>query len=89
MREANVQKNSFSPISWNAFPGELLESELFGQKTRVYTDSAKDKKGLIELADHGTLFLEEIGEMNMLWINCPTMNKVQKMNFRKKMDVTK
>lgn len=55
----------FVAINCSAFTKELLEGELFGHKAGAYTGAQKDKKGLIELADQGTLFLDEVGELNI------------------------
>ena len=50
-------------ISCGAIPAGLLESELFGHEKGAFTGAHKDKKGRFELADTGTLLLDEIGEM--------------------------
>lgn len=50
-------------INCGALPENLLESELFGYKAGAFTDAKKDKKGKIALADGGTLFFDEIGEI--------------------------
>jgi two-component system, NtrC family, response regulator len=54
---------SFIALNCSAFTKELLESELFGHKAGAFTGAVKDKKGLIEEANGGSLFLDEIGEM--------------------------
>jgi len=54
---------SFVAVNCSAFSKELLESELFGHKTGAFTGAIKDKKGLLEEANGGTIFLDEIGEM--------------------------
>ncbi len=54
---------SFVAINCAAFSHDLLESEMFGHKAGAFTGAVKDKKGLFEEADKGTIFLDEIGEM--------------------------
>src|SRR2546423_1868160 len=53
----------FVPIDCGALVGPLLESELFGHTKGAFTGAAEAKKGLIELADGGTAFLDEIGDL--------------------------
>ena len=54
---------AFLALNCSAFSRELLESELFGYKAGAFTGAVKDKRGLLEEANHGTVFLDEIGEM--------------------------
>lgn len=56
---------SFVAVNCSAFPKDLLESELFGHRKGAYTGATNDKKGLFEEAHEGTLFLDEMGEMNL------------------------
>jgi DNA-binding NtrC family response regulator len=61
-RSARAQR-PFVPIHCGALPREVLESELFGHEKGAFTGAIAAKPGLIDLADGGTLLLDEIGEM--------------------------
>jgi len=56
-------KQNFVAVNCSSFSKELLESEMFGHKAGSFTGALKDKKGLFEEANNGTIFLDEIGEM--------------------------
>ncbi len=53
----------FMNITCSALPDTILESELFGHERGAFTDARQQKRGLLETADGGTVFLDEIGEM--------------------------
>jgi two-component system NtrC family response regulator len=63
--ESQRRQMPFVAINCSSFTGELLESELFGYKAGAFTGAVKDKKGLFEEAHHGSIFLDEIGEMSL------------------------
>jgi len=65
----NIHLNSkrkyenFIPINCGSIPSELIESELFGHEKGSFTGAISNKPGLFEVANHGTLFLDEVGEL--------------------------
>ncbi|HPI38641.1 MAG TPA: sigma-54-dependent Fis family transcriptional regulator [Ignavibacteriaceae bacterium] len=64
----NNSKRSNKPfiaINCGAIPSDLLESELFGYESGAFTGASKSKPGRLELAEGGTIFLDEIGELNV------------------------
>ncbi len=64
-RESARREMPFMPINCTALPKELLESELMGHEVGAFTDAKALKKGLFELAQGGTILLDEIGDMDL------------------------
>ncbi len=60
---SNRKNKPFIAINCSAFGKDLLESELFGYKAGAFTGASKEKKGILEEAHKGTVFLDEIGEL--------------------------
>jgi two-component system response regulator PilR (NtrC family) len=56
---------NFVTVNCGGIPETLLESELFGYKKGAFTGATIDKKGLLEVASHGTFFLDEVGELSL------------------------
>ncbi|UQA54856.1 sigma-54-dependent transcriptional regulator [Polyangium aurulentum] len=62
-RRSSRRGGPFVAVNCGAIPENLLESELFGYKRGAFTDATTDRVGLFEQANHGTLLLDEIGEL--------------------------
>lgn len=62
--EGPRRNKQFVPVNCGALPDGLLESELFGHCRGSFTGAIRDKKGRFELADGGTIFLDEIGDLS-------------------------
>ncbi|HBM17114.1 MAG TPA: transcriptional regulator [Lentisphaeria bacterium] len=60
------RKGPFVPVHCAALPSNLLESELFGHERGAFTGASERRKGRFELADGGTIFLDEIGEIDQV-----------------------
>lgn len=58
------QDKQFLPINFSALTETLIESELFGHERGAFTDARQQKKGMFELANGGTIFLDEIGDIS-------------------------
>ncbi len=72
----------FIELNCSAIPDTLLESEMFGYEKGAFTDAKQGKKGLFELADGGTVFLDEIGDMDIR-IQPKLLKFLENRNFRK------
>lgn len=73
---------SFVSINCAAIPKNLLESELFGYEKGAFTDAKSTKKGLFEEADGGTIFLDEIGDMDLL-LQAKLLRAIEEKSFRR------
>jgi DNA-binding NtrC family response regulator len=81
-RYSNRASKPFMDINCARLPETLLESELFGYEKGAFTDAKGQKQGLLELANRGSLFLDEIGEMS-LTIQVKLLRVLERMEFRR------
>ena len=72
----------FLAINCAALPENLVESELFGYEKGAFTDARQQKKGMMELADGGTIFLDEIGEMQ-LGLQAKLLRVLEETSFKR------
>lgn len=61
----NSQRKKFVAVNCGAFPTDIIESELFGHAKGAFTGATGDRKGKFEEADGGTIFLDEIGDLEL------------------------
>ena len=80
-RESGRHDKPFVVINCGGIPETLMESELFGHKKGSFTGATYDKKGLFEVADKGTIFLDEIGELS-LPIQVKLLRAIQERTFK-------
>jgi DNA-binding NtrC family response regulator len=64
-RNSAISSGPFVKVNCAAIPPELIESELFGHERGAFTGAVAKKRGLFEIADSGTIFLDEIGDMSL------------------------
>jgi DNA-binding NtrC family response regulator len=76
------RERSFVSINCGALPENLLESELFGHVRGSFTGAVANKKGMFEIAEKGTLFLDEVGEMSP-WTQVKLLRALQDKRIRR------
>jgi PAS domain S-box-containing protein len=76
------QAEPFIAINCAAIPETLLESELFGYEKGAFTDARQQKRGIFELADRGTLFLDEVGEIPLM-LQAKLLRVLEDQSFRR------
>ncbi|MDQ7011900.1 MAG: sigma-54 dependent transcriptional regulator [Mariprofundaceae bacterium] len=81
-RHSERSRGPFVPVHCGAIPEGLFESELFGYRRGAFTGAESDRSGLIESANHGTLFLDEVGEMPLA-IQVKLLRVLQDMRVRR------
>lgn len=77
---SNRKNNPFVPVNCGAIPRELLESELFGHVKGAFTGAVANRVGRFELASNGSIFLDEIGDMNPM-LQVKLLRVLQERNF--------
>jgi len=79
---SNRRNKPFVPINCGAIPGELLESELFGHEKGSFTGAVGARQGRFEMAEGGTIFLDEIGDMP-LTMQVKLLRVIQERSFER------
>ena len=81
-QQSSRQSQPFVAVNCGAFTESILESELFGHMKGSFTGAVETKKGLLESADRGTLFLDEVGETS-LGMQVKLLRVLQERRFRR------
>jgi len=81
-RQSRRADAPFVDVNCAAIPEELIESELFGHRKGSFTGASEDRKGKFELATHGTIFLDEVGDMS-LKTQAKVLRVLQEQTFQK------
>ncbi|MEJ2726231.1 MAG: sigma-54 dependent transcriptional regulator, partial [Deltaproteobacteria bacterium] len=81
-KKGNRVNKPFVTIDCTSLPENLLESELFGHERGAFTGAAGLKKGLFEIADSGTVFLDEIGELSPI-LQAKILRVLESKSFRR------
>jgi len=81
-KNSNRKNQQFVVLNCAALPAQLLESELFGHVKGSFTGAVKDHKGYFEIADNGTIFLDEIAEIDTV-IQVKLLRVLQEREFSK------
>jgi len=79
---SNVSAKGFVPITCSAIPESLIESELFGHVKGAFTGAISNKAGLFEVANNGSAFLDEIGELTPI-IQTKLLRVLQEREFKR------
>jgi two-component system, NtrC family, response regulator PilR len=79
--QSDRKDQPFVVVNCGGIPDTLMESEFFGHIRGSFTGAVVDKKGLFEAADHGTIFLDEIGELSPL-LQVKLLRAVQDTSFK-------
>ncbi len=81
-RNSKRKNKPFIPVNCGAIPKELIESELFGHEKGAFTHAIRSRAGRFEVADGGTIFLDEIGELD-LTLQVKILRVIQEKEFER------